>query len=169
MTRGMTGGDTAALGRRPPNPPPGWARLTDRIIARVRARAIDDELLNGGVTDGSPPVLVRRARLLQRRYRSAVARALRTLITEARLNQPNLYAAKLPLKIREVLESAPLILTLAEEVEQEEIVSPRGIILAERLVTDGDSPVYGLRPIERPLEQSVESAVKHARAALHLG
>ncbi len=68
-----------------------------------------------------------------------------------------------------MLESAPLILTLADEVEQDDGVSPRGVILAERLVTDGDSPVYGLARIERPREGTVETAVRHARAALHLG
>jgi hypothetical protein len=62
----MTGSRTATIGGSPPIPPPGWARLTDRIIARLRARAIDDKLLNGGVTDDSPAVLVRRARLLHR-------------------------------------------------------------------------------------------------------
>jgi hypothetical protein len=138
-------------------------------MARLRSRTIDDLLLNGGVTDGSPVVLVRRARLLHRRNRSAIARALRRLIDEARANQPNLYAAKLQLKVREVLESEPLILTLAEEIENEAGVSPRGVILAERLVTDGDSPVYGPTPIHHPPAETVESAVKHARAALHLG
>ncbi|HEX3263506.1 MAG TPA: hypothetical protein VHR37_07585 [Solirubrobacterales bacterium] len=40
----MTGSRTATIGGSPPIPPPGWARLTDRIIARLRARAIDDKL-----------------------------------------------------------------------------------------------------------------------------
>ncbi|HSD24931.1 MAG TPA: hypothetical protein VLB79_11465 [Solirubrobacterales bacterium] len=163
------GSRTATIGGSQPVPPPGWARLTDRIVARVRARAIDDKLLNGSVRSGSPAVLVRRARLLHRRYRSAVAEALRALIADARSNRPNFYAAKLPLRVRDVLTNAPLILTLADEVEQEEAVSPRGVILAERLVTDGDSPVYGPAPVQRPREETVESAVRHARAALHLG
>jgi len=81
----------------------------------------------------------------------------------------NLFSAKLPLKVDDVLASAPLILTLADELEREESVSPRGVILADRLVTDGDSPVYGLDPIHHPPEETVESTVKRARAALHLG
>ena len=164
----MTGG-TETFGGDPSSPPPGWARLTDRIVARVRARAIDDELVTGGASDARPAVLVRRARLLHRHYRAAVARGLRALIAEARTNRPNFFAAKLPLRVPEVLQSAPLILTLADELEEEEQVSARGVILAERLVTDGGSPVYGLTPIEHPLEVTVEAAVKHARAALHLG
>jgi hypothetical protein len=143
--------------------------VTDRIVARLRARSIDDKLLNGGITEASPVVLVRRARVLSRRYRSAVARALRRLVASARRRERNMFAAQLPLHEREILASEPLILTLADELEQEESVSPRGVILADRLITDGDSPVYGLAPIHRPLEETVESAVKRARAALHLG
>lgn len=142
--------------------------MTDRIIARLRARSIDDKLLDG-VSDGRPVVMVRRARLLQRHYRSSVAASLRKLIESARRNQPNFFAAKLHLKVREVLSSEPLILTLADELEQDESLSPRGVILADRLVTDGASPVYGPTPIHNPPEETVESAVKHARAALHLG
>jgi hypothetical protein len=165
----MTGSGTATFSGGVAIPPPGWARVTDRIIARLFARSIDDKLLNGDVTDGSPAVLVRRARLLHRRYRSAVAAALRRLIEAARRNQPNFFAAKLHLRVREVMGSAPLILTLADELEHEESVSPRGVILADRLVTDGDSPIYGPTPIHHPPEQTVESAVKRARAALHMG
>jgi hypothetical protein len=161
----MTGGGTATISGKVATPPPGWARVTDRIMARLRARSIDNKLLNGGVTDGNPVVLVRRARLLHRRYRSAVAAALRRLIDEARRNEPNFFVAKLPLKVDEVLASEPLILTLADELEHEESVSPRGVILADRLITDGDSPVYW----HWHADGSVELAVKHARAALHLG
>ena len=164
----MTGSNTATLSGGVAVPPPGWARVTDRIMARLRARSIDDRLLNGAVTNGSPAVLVRRARLLHRRYRSAAAASLRKLIEAAKRNEPNLYAAELPMRVGEVLESEPLILTLADELEDEEGVSPRGVILAERLITDGDSPIYAPTPVSRPYNETVESAVKHARAALHL-
>ena len=164
----MTASGTATVGGKRPIPPPGWARPTDRILARLRARSIDDKLLNGGVTDGNPVVLVRRARLLHRGYRGAVAAALRGLTDAARQNEPDPFVAKLRLQVNQVLDSEPLILTLANELEQDDGVSPRGVILANRLVTDGDSPVYGPTPVSRPYNETVESAVKHARAALHL-
>jgi hypothetical protein len=165
----MTGGnETAAIGTHPV-PPPGWARVSDRIRARLLARSIDDELLNGGAPNGSAVVAVRRARLLDRRYRSRIAAALRKLISAARHRERNSLAVQIELREDEILESEPVILTLADELEAEERVSPRGVILADRLIRDGDSPVYGPMPVHHPREETVESAVKHARAALHLG
>jgi hypothetical protein len=165
----MTGGGTATIGGSTRVPPPGWARPTDRIMARLRARSIDEKLLSGTVTEGSPVVLVRRARLLSRRYRSAIAASLRSLVKAARGRERNLFRAQIPLREDQVLENGPLILTLAEDLEQADRVNPRGIILADRLITDGDSPIYGPVPLHRPPEESVESAVKRARVALHLG
>jgi hypothetical protein len=165
----MTGSRTATIRGPIPDPPPGWARPTDHIRARLFARSIDDKLLNGGVTDGSPVAIVRRARLLNRRYRRAIASSLRKVVVAARERDRNMLRAQIPLSEADILEIEPLVLTLADELEQEETVSPRGVILAARLITDGDSPIYGLKPINHPPEETVESAVKHARAALHLG
>jgi hypothetical protein len=166
----MTGGhQTAAIGGTVSVPPPGWARVSDLILARIRGRAIDDKILNGEVTDGNPVVIVRRARLISQRYRSAVATALRKLVSAAQHPNQKMFPAEIPLRSDVILESEPLILTLAEELEHEEAVSPRGVILADRLVRDGDSPVYAPLPREHPPEETVESAVKRARAALHLG
>ncbi len=137
--------------------------MFDRILARIHGRSIDERLLAGQPADGNPVTLARRALLLDQRYRSALAAALRRLIDAARRHDRNPFVARIPLRENEVLDSAPLILTLAAELEEEDRVSARGVILADRLIRDGDSPVFW------PCDESVESAVKHARAALHLG
>ena len=141
--------------------------MLDGIVARLRARSIDDKLLASGVSEGRAPVLHRRTRLLHRRYRARVAASLRGLIDAARRNERTRFTTRLQIKTREVLESEPLILTLADELEER--VSARGVILADRLIRDGGSPVYAPDPIRYPPVETVESAVKHARAALHLG
>lgn len=166
----MTGGhQTAAIGGATVTvPPPGWARWSDHIRARLFARSIDEKLLNGDAPNGSPVILVRRARLIDPRHRSKVATALRNLIEAARRRERNSFVARIPLLEREVLRSEALILTLADELEQEKRVSPRGVILAERLITDGGSPVYWSGNPNPSGMESVDSAVKHARAALHL-
>jgi hypothetical protein len=161
--------NTAAVEGGASTPPPGWARWTDIILARVRGRSIDDKLLDGAALNGDPVITVRRAKLLAPRYRRNVASALRRLVEAARRPHPGWFLARLPLQAAEVLENEPLILTLADELEAQERISPRGVILADRLVRDGDSPVYGFVPVSRGRDRTVEDAVRHARAALHLG
>jgi hypothetical protein len=142
------------------------------MLARMRGRSIDDRLLAGQPAEGDPVTLARRARLLDRRYRAGLAQGLRRMLEVARRRQLSPFLAQLPLQVREVLETEPLILALAADLEDEEGVSPRGVILADRLIRDGDSPVYwrsDAQVRERPAEESVEVAVKHARAALHMG
>ena len=150
-------------------PPPGWARWSDLVLARLRARSIDDLLLNGRGTEGDPVLIVRRARLVSRRYRSRLAAALRKLVATARSGHRTRFAAKLQLRRREILANEPLILTLADELDAGGGISPRGVILADRLLSDGDSPIYAPLPVSRRYDESVEATVKHARAALHLG
>lgn len=143
----------------------------NRLIARFRGRAIDDQLLAGAPVNSSPVTRARRAQLLDRGYRSRLADALRRLLAAAR-RRPSWFVAEIPLRTQEVLETEPLILTLAAELEEEQAVSPRGVILADRLIRDGNSPVYWRGDIEaktNPPAESVETAVKHARAALQLG
>ena len=164
----MTGGSSsAAIEGGLTVPPPGWARWSDHIRARLFARSIDDKLLNGAVPNGNAVVLVRRARLVNPRYRSKVAAALRKVLASARRHHRSRFIARIPLLEGEVLRSEPLIMTLADELEEEESVSPRGVILAERLVTDGDSPVYWSGNPNPTGVETVDSAVRHARAALH--
>jgi hypothetical protein len=146
--------------------------MVARLLARIRGWSIDDQFLAGRTPNGDPVASARLARLLDRGYRSKLACALRRLPEAARRPQFNPYIAQLPLQAREVLETEPLILQLAAELEEDEPVSPRGVILADRLIRDGDSPVYWRSEFstERErAEQTVELAVRHARAALHLG
>ena len=61
---------------------------------------------------------------------------------------------------------------LADELETDESVDARGVILADRLIRDGTSPVYWRGDMDITPEsalRSVELAVRHARSALHLG
>ena len=160
--------NTAAVDAGIAIPPPGWGRWTDHIRARLHARSIDDELLDGRADASDPVIAVRRGRLLGHRYRTGLASALRKLVAAAKEDE-GIFAAKLRIRSKQVLDCGSLILALAEEVEGGGRLSPRGVILADRMVRDGDSPVYSPLPVSRRYDQDVESTVKHARAALHLG
>jgi hypothetical protein len=142
-----------------------------RLRARLRAWAIDDQLLAGTTPDGNPVTLARLSRLLDVDYRARIAEALRRLVEAARRRQLSPFLAQVPLRVQEVLDSEPLILTLARELEEEEAVSPRGVILADRLIRDGASPLYwrsDIRVESEGEEESVDVAIRHARAALLL-
>jgi hypothetical protein len=143
--------------------------LANRLIARFRGWAIDEQLLAGAPVDGSPVTLARLALLLDRGYRCRIAAALRRMLGTAGHRYPHRFGADLPLQVHEVLETAPLILKLATELEREEAVNARGVILADRLIRDGTSPIYWrceMAAKANPLDQTVETAVRHARAAL---
>ncbi len=140
-----------------------------RVLAHVRGRAIDDQLLAGRTPNGNPVARARLARLVDLRYRARLAEALRRLLEVARERRLSPFLAQIPLQVQEVLDTEPLILTLAAELEEDRAVNPRGVILADRLVRDGDSPLYWRSDVKvdpgAPVE-SVETAVRHARAAL---
>jgi hypothetical protein len=117
-------------------------------------------------------ITARLGRLLDTRYRAAIAAALRRMLEAARQRQSGRWVPWAPLRGKQVLELEPLILTLADELEAERRVSPRGVILADRLIRDGTSPVYWRGDMSISSEsalRSVELAVRHARSALHLG
>jgi hypothetical protein len=140
-----------------------------RLIARLYGRAIDDQLLAGAPVNGSPVARARLGRVLDRDYRRRVADALRSTLATATRRYPDRFGPQIPLQVHEVLETAPLILKLATELEREDKVNPRGVILADRLIRDGGSPIYWRckMAIEaNPPTETVETAVRHARAAL---
>ena len=124
------------------------ASMMNRLIARMRGWAIDERLLAGQPADGDPVTAARLSHLLDPGYRATIAEGLRKMLWVARGRRLSPFLAQIPLRVREVLEMEPLILTLARELEEEETVSPRGVILADRLIRDGDSPLYWRSDIE---------------------
>jgi hypothetical protein len=137
--------------------------LREHLLAKLRGRSIDARLLAGESSGASEVTKARRDMLLDPHYRAAVAEALRRMVDAAAAGGRYPFSSRLHLRLREVREASPLMLQLADEVEGDPSVEIRGVILADRLIRDGDSPVYW------PCDDSVETAVRHARAALHLG
>jgi hypothetical protein len=126
-------------------------------------KAALDQRLAQGADPSEDPKLARRARQLKsRRMRDGLAEGIRNLLDSAEEPARSLSAA-VPLQRREILKESELLLSLASDLTGGDELSPRGIALVERLLTDGDSPFYAPRP-----EGSLHAALVHARAALHL-
>jgi hypothetical protein len=137
--------------------------LVARLLARVRARSLDDRLVAGERPEGSRQLMARSERVLDPGYRSDVAAALREMLDAAEHARRIFLKAQLRLRELQIVQARSLIRELADEIEDDPSVSPRGVILADRLVRDGNSPMFW------PSDQSVESAVEQARAALRPG
>lgn len=134
----------------------------DRTLARVRARSLDARLLAGAPPEESRLLRARSAEILDPHNRSEVARALREMLDAAEHARRNFMRAQLRLREFDLVQSRSLIRDLADALEANAPVNARGVILADQLVRDGDSPMFW------PSDDSVEAAVTEARAALDL-
>jgi hypothetical protein len=132
-------------------------RLTDLFSKR----SVDDRLLSGELSPETGEGRARAKQLVSRRHRARSAKALRELVTESTRRAPSLFNANLPIQARAVWENAELILALAQELEELPSVDPRGMILTDRLLTDGASPAYATED-----HGELVTAVERARQAL---
>ena len=132
-------------------------RLTDLFSKR----STDDRLLTGELSPDTGKGRARAEELVSRRHRGRSAKALRDLVQESTRRAPGLFNATLPVNARAVWANAELILALASELDELPSVDPRGMILTDRLLTDGASPVYAIED-----QGQLAAAVERAREAL---
>jgi hypothetical protein len=132
----------------------------DRTLARVRARTLDERLLAGARPEESRLLMARTAVLLDPRNRSDVAKALTEMLDAAQHARMNFMRAQVVLRDFELVKARSQILDLAQVLEGSEPVSARGVILADRLIRDGNSPMFW------PSNDSVTAALGEVRAAL---
>jgi hypothetical protein len=121
----------------------------------------DDRLLSGELSPDTGRGKERAEQLLSEHHRAESAKALRDLIEEAQKPHASLFNANLRVQRLVIRENEALVLTLARELEELEAVNPRGVILADRLIEDGDSPAYA-----REDHGQFAKAVEQAREAL---
>jgi hypothetical protein len=137
--------------------------LVERLLARVRAHSLDERLLAGERPEESRRLMARSTILLEPGYRSEVAGALREALDAAEHARRIFLKAQVHLREREIIAARSQIRDLADQLEAGTAVSPRGVILADRLIRDGDSPFFW------PCNKRVEPAVEEALTALHQG
>jgi hypothetical protein len=134
--------------------------LLDRILARVRARTLDERLLAGARPEDSRLLMARSAILLDPENRSDIAKALTEMLDAAQHARMNFLRAQVVLRDFELVKARSQILDLAGVLDGRAPVSARGVILADRLIRDGGSPMFW------PSNDSIPAALSDARAAL---
>ena len=132
----------------------------DRTLARVRAHSLDERLLAGAPPEESRLMMARSAELLDPHNRADVARALREMLDAAEHARRIFMKAQVRLRDIEIIHAGSSIRDLCDELEGSMPVAPRGVILADRLIRDGESPMFW------PSNGDIEAAVQEARAAL---
>jgi hypothetical protein len=136
-----------------------------RFINPFNRRSLDERLLKGELSPDSGKGKARAEELLSSEHRAKSAKALRELVQEADEHHASIFSADLKVNRLAIRNSKVEVLTLARDLEQLPEVDPRGVILADRLVRDGGSPVYITGAFEEDNGQ-VAKAVERARKAL---
>ena len=131
--------------------------LHRRRALQVERRAADEELVASVLP--SPRLAWRVHELVAQEFRLGVARALTDVVHEA--DGTRLPGAS-PLNRVAVRAARPQLLALASRLSDLEVhVLPRGVLLADRLVTDSHSPLY-----DRTTADRARREVERALAAL---
>jgi hypothetical protein len=129
---------------------------TRRALAAARRRA-DAELLSTSLP--SPRLAWRTEELVAEDYRIGLGRSLTDVVHSA---DERLLPGASPLDRGSVRERRAELLELAARLcDLSRPVAPRGVLLVDRLLSDGSGPLYGRRPSNRLLV-----ATDRARAAL---
>ncbi len=128
----------------------------------LRRGALDREIARGADLTRTPGLARRARQLASRRCRKALAEGLRNLL-DAAGERTQAFTAAAPVQRQAILHEQDFLLQLAVDLESGDAVSPRGVALLDRLLTDGESPFYMPTPAG-----SVHDALIHAHAALHL-
>ncbi len=126
-------------------------------VALMRGR-LDAALRDGEEPYESRELSLRAGQLTRRRRRLWLAAALERAVAAA--DRPR-GGASVPVHRNAVREARTELLRLAGELAEREHPSPRGVLLATGLLSDGGGPLY--RPSSRG---ALAQAASHARRAL---
>jgi hypothetical protein len=128
----------------------------------LRKASLDRSLAAGEDPAASPELSRRACQLTSRRRRAGLAASIRNLLDAAE-ERPRGFTVAVPIQRRAILGERQMLLQLAEDLESQDELKPRGIAIVERLLIDGGSPFY----VDGP-ERALHGALVHAHAALYL-
>ena len=117
------------------------ARLRDRLVARVRAARLDDELARGVAPEASVALLLRAQTLIAPSTRAALATQIQRILRDALSGYVWVISRVTPRR-RAVLDAAEELEALAHRLVEPGPVSADGVARVRLLLTDGCGPLY---------------------------
>jgi hypothetical protein len=117
------------------------AGLRDRLVARLRAARLDQELARGVAPDTSAPLVLRAQRLIAPSTRAGLAREIERMLRDALTGYVWVIARVAPRR-REVLDAANELDALARRLVEPGPISAGGVARVRLLLTDGTGPLY---------------------------
>jgi hypothetical protein len=143
----------AAQGRR--QSPSMRAGVALRLRVYITRTSLDRQLVAGCPCESTAALALRARRLIDRRTRKRLARNLRGAVAYADRCERHAPFSAVVTDCAAVRAGREAILGLAERLEEGAPVHPRGVVLAQRLLTDGlDSPLCN-RCCQRTVDQAV--------------
>lgn len=134
--------------------------LGTRLRTLMSRRRLDARLLEGADPDMSPELALRARQVTSLSHRRTLADSIDEIVSVAEGRGPRVSAAP-PLACRGIRSARESLLELARALRERQPVEPVGVVMTERLLTDGASPLY------RDSDQdSLGDTATTARAAL---
>jgi hypothetical protein len=122
-------------------------RWWDRLVARVRASALDHELAAGASPESTVPLAVHAGRLCEPAQRLLLARSLTRIVAAS--DAPVRSRLKAPISRRAVQQARPELAALAGRLSASGPVDVHGVARVRTLLADGTGPLYQAAPPER--------------------
>jgi hypothetical protein len=147
--------------------PPTRGRTAGRAPYRLRLKVylthvrLDRQIAAGYPCEAAPELALRAAHLTDPRTQQKIARNLRGVVRYVDRAQPNRGISSVVINPQAVRSGRRAICELAEQLERAGPVNPRGVVLAQSLLTDGVGPLFN--PHSR---QTVAEAIRETREAL---
>jgi hypothetical protein len=122
-------------------------RWWDRLVARIRASALDHELAAGASPESTVPLAVHAGRLCKPAQRLLLARSLTRIVAAS--DAPMRSRLKAPVCRRAVQLARPELAALAGRLGASGPVDVHGVARVRTLLADGTGPLYQPAPPER--------------------
>ncbi len=139
----------------------GGASPALRLKAFVTRRKLDRQIAAGRSCESNPALALRAYQLTGSRSREEIARNLRGIVDYVDRRSSRGAMSAVVIEPAAVRSGRRAILELARRLEGAAAVSPRGVVLAGALLTDGRSPLFNPH-----CERTVAQAVSEVHDAL---